>query len=264
MSIEVSNLGVRVGRKQILSDVELCAKPGEVTAIVGPNGSGKTTFLKAISGDLPFTGMVRINGAPLHGMKPWEVAGHRAVLPQASALSFPYKVREVVKLGLLSGRSGTTRAEQERLPEIALERVDLGGFSGRFYQELSGGEQQRVQLARVLCQVWRPVLDGQPRYLLLDEPVSSLDIKHQLIIMDIAAQFAAAGGGVLAVLHDLNLTARFADRVAMMHRGKLVATGTPAEVFNDTLISDVFECRIQVGVPPMGALPYILPQSAQL
>ena len=173
-------------------------------------------------------------------------------------------MREVVKLGLLGGRSGAGPAEQATLPEMALERVDLAGFAGRFYQELSGGEQQRVQLARVLCQVWKPVLDGRPRYLLLDEPVSSLDIKHQLIIMDIAAGFASAGGGVLAVLHDLNLTARFADQVAMMHRGTVVAAGTPADVFNDRLVSDVFECRIHVGVPPGGDIPYVLPQSAQL
>jgi len=264
MAIEVDDLSVHIGRKAILSGVTLSVKPGAVTAIVGPNGSGKTTFLKAVSGDLPFDGEVRINGEALKGMKPWQAAAHRAVLPQASSLSFPYTVREVVKLGLLGGRSGANPTEQAQLPERALERVDLKGFAGRFYQELSGGEQQRVQLARVLCQVWQPVLDGQPRYLLLDEPVSSLDIKHQLIIMDIAARFASAGGGVLAVLHDLNLTARFADQVAMIHRGKLVAAGAPAEVFNDALVSDVFECRIQVGVPPSGDLPYVLPQSAQL
>ncbi|MEC9245956.1 MAG: heme ABC transporter ATP-binding protein [Nitratireductor rhodophyticola] len=264
MAIDVEDLSVRVGRRLILRNVTLSVKPGTVTAIVGPNGSGKTTFLKAVSGDLPYDGDVRINGEALRHMQPWQAAAHRAVLPQASSLSFPYTVREVVKLGLLGGRSGAGQVEQTKLPEKALERVDLAGFAGRFYQELSGGEQQRVQLARVLCQVWKPVLDGRPRYLLLDEPVSSLDIKHQLIIMDIAAGFASAGGGVLAVLHDLNLTARFADQVAMMHRGTLVAAGTPADVFNDRLVSDVFECRIQVGVPPGGDIPYVLPQSARL
>ena len=108
------------------------------------------------------------------------------------------------------------------------------------------------------------MLDGQPRYLLLDEPVSSLDIKHQLIIMGIAAEFAAAGGGVVAILHDLNLTARFADHLAMMHRGRLVAAGPVADVLTDRLVSDVFECRIRVGAPPANGAPFVLPQSAEI
>ena len=99
-----------------------------------------------------------VNGRDLAGMKAWEAASVRAVLPQATALSFPFTVREIVKLGLTGGRSGAPAGEDERLPERALARVDLEGFAGRFYQELSGGEQQRVQLARVLCQVWAPVL----------------------------------------------------------------------------------------------------------
>src|SRR5690606_8947929 len=115
----------------------------------------------------------------------------------------------------------------------ALARVDLAGFAGRLYQELSGGEQQRVQLARVLCQVWTPVLEGQPRYLFLDEPVSSLDIRHQLIIMNIARDFARRGGAVVAILHDLNLTAMFSDRIFVMHRGRLAAGGTPQDVLTD-------------------------------
>ena len=138
------------------------------------------------------------------------------------------------------------------MPERALARVDLEGFAGRFYQELSGGEQQRVQLARVLCQVWAPVLDGKPRYLFLDEPVSSLDIKHQLIIMNLARDFAERGGGVVAILHDLNLTAMFADRIFVMHRGRLAAAGSPNEVLSDELISRVFECKLKVGVLPAG------------
>ncbi|MCR4267972.1 heme ABC transporter ATP-binding protein [Nitratireductor sp. ZSWI3] len=264
MAIEVQDLGVFIGRKKILSGVELTAPPGIVTAIVGPNGSGKTTLLKALSGDIAYTGEVRINGMALSSLKPWQAAVHRAVLPQSTTLSFPYTVREIVKLGLLSGRSGARPEELATLPERALARVDLAGFAGRFYQELSGGEQQRVQLARVLCQVWSPVLDGRPRYLLLDEPVSSLDIKHQLAIMEIAAGFAADGGGVIAILHDLNLTARYADRIAMMHRGRLVACGTPGDVLTDEMVSDVFECRIRVGAPPPNGTPFVLPQSAEL
>ena len=152
--------------------------------------------------------------------------------------------------------------EDGRLPDRALARVDLDGFAGRFYQELSGGEQQRVQLARVLCQVWAPVLDGRPRYLLLDEPVSSLDIRHQLMIMNVARDFARRGGGVVAILHDLNLTAMYADRVHVMHRGRLAAAGTPSEVLSDEMIAKVFECRLKVGALPAKGMPFVLPQSA--
>lgn len=262
--ITARQVAISIGRKRIVAGVDFEMRPGELAAIVGPNGSGKTTFLRALSGDLPYSGSITINGHTLASLKPWEVATMRAVLPQATALSFPFTVREIVKLGLLGGRSGTLPGEDERLPERALARVDLDGFGGRFYQELSGGEQQRVQLARVLCQVWAPVLDGKPRYLFLDEPVSSLDIKHQLIIMDIARDFVRRGGGVVAILHDLNLTAMYADSVHVMHKGKLAAAGSPQEVLSDELISRVFECRLKVGALPAGNVPFVLPQSAAL
>ncbi|MER8919551.1 heme ABC transporter ATP-binding protein [Mesorhizobium sp. M0802] len=260
--IEARDVSVAMGGKRIVANVDFVARPGEIAAIVGPNGSGKTTFLKALSGDLAFTGTVAVNGRDLSAMRPVEAATVRAVLPQATTLSFPFTVHEVVRLGLIGGRSGVLPGEDDRLPERALVRVDLDGFAGRFYQELSGGEQQRVQLARVLCQVWAPVLDGKPRYLYLNEPVSSLDIKHQLIIMNIARDFARRGGGVIAILHDLNLTAMYADRIFVMHRGRLAADGSPQEVLSDDLIEKVFDCRLRVGVLPAANMPFVLPQSA--
>ncbi|MER8399867.1 heme ABC transporter ATP-binding protein [Mesorhizobium sp. M0306] len=260
--IEARDVSVAIGGKRIVANVDFAARPGEIAAIVGPNGSSKTTFLRALSGDLAYSGEVTVNGRNLSAMKPVEAATVRAVLPQAATLSFPFTVREIVRLGLVGGRSGVLPGEDQRLPERALARVDLDGFAGRFYQELSGGEQQRVQLARVLCQVWAPVLDGKPRYLFLDEPVSSLDIKHQLIIMDIARDFARCGGGVVAILHDLNLTAMYADRIFVMHRGKLAATGSPQQVLSDELIEKVFDCRLKVGVLPAANMPFVLPQSA--
>ncbi len=262
--IEAQGVSVAIGRKPIVSGVAFEARPREITAIVGPNGSGKTTLMRAISGDLPYEGSISINGAEVAAMKPWQAATVRAVLPQATALSFPFTVREIVRLGLVGGRAGVLPGEDARLPDRALARVDLDGFAGCFYQELSGGEQQRVQLARVLCQVWAPVLEGTPRFLLLDEPVSSLDIRHQLIIMNIARDFARRGGGVVAILHDLNLTAMYADRVHVVHRGSLAAAGTPADVLTDELIERVFECRLKVGAPPGDGTPYVLPHSAMV
>jgi iron complex transport system ATP-binding protein len=259
--IEARGLSVSIGNKRIVTDIDLDIRPGEVAAIVGPNGSGKTTVLRALAGDLPYSGSATINGREISRLKPWETASLRAVLPQATTLSFPFTVREVVKLGLLGGRSRVLPGD-ERLPDRALARVDLEGFAARFYQELSGGEQQRVQLARVLCQVWAPVLEGSPRYLLLDEPVSNLDIKHQLAIMNIAREFTRRGGGVVAILHDLNLTAMYADRIYVLHRGRLAAAGSPREVLSDDLISSVFECRLKVGALPKEGMPFVLPQSA--
>ncbi|SIT86760.1 heme ABC transporter ATP-binding protein [Pontibaca methylaminivorans] len=258
--IEIENLGVTLGGREILQDIALTATPGEVTAIVGPNGSGKSTLIKAVCGDLPSRGRIRINGRDLHAMAPWQAAEMRAVLPQSGVLAFPYTVREVVALGLSAGRAGS--AETRDLPERALRHVDLDGFGGRYYQELSGGEQQRVQLARVLCQIWRPVLEGMPRWLLLDEPVSSLDIRHQLLIMGLARDYARAGGGVIAVLHDLNLTAMFADRIAVMRQGCIAATGRPGEVMTDRILSDAYDCDLHVSVPPRPWVPFVLPQAA--
>lgn len=259
--IEASKVSVSFGTKRVLHDVDFTACPGEVTVIVGPNGSGKTTFLKVLSGDLKASGSIRFNGCELCDLKPWQAAAMRGVLPQATSLSLPFTVREIVCLGLTGGRSGVAAAEAGLLPERALARVDLEGFAGRFYQELSGGEQQRVQLARVLCQVWAPVLDDVPRWLFLDEPVSSLDIKHQLVIMNIARDFAQAGGGVIAILHDLNLASMYADRVLMISKGRVAALGRPADVFADDLLCQVFECPLRVGVLPANNAPFMLPQS---
>lgn len=262
--IALEHVSVDIGLRPIVHDVSFTAEPGRVTAIVGPNGSGKSTLLKAISGEWPHHGSIRIAGRELASLKPWEAAALRAVLPQATSLSFPFTVLEIVRLGLTSGRSGVEGTALTLLAEEALERVDLAGFAGRFYQELSGGEQQRVQLARVLCQVWQPVLDGTPRWLLLDEPVSSLDVRHQLIIMGIARDFAAAGGGVIAILHDLNLTAMFAHKIVMMHRGRAHAVGAPCEVLVDRRIAEVFDCALKVGATPAAGVPFVLPQSAVL
>lgn len=262
--IEATDLDVFIGNKRIVTGASFEARPGEFVSIVGPNGSGKTTLMRALCGDLGFSGEITFSGRSMSALKPWQLAGIRAVLPQAASLSFPFTVREVVKLGLTGGRSGVLPGEAARLPERALAKVDLEGFAGRFYQELSGGEQQRVQLSRVLCQVWAPVLEGNPRFLLLDEPVSSLDIKHQLVIMRIAREFADRGGGTVAILHDLNLASMFSDRIYVMHRGRIAASGAPGEVLQDDLISRVFECGMKVGVPaPMG-MPYVLPQTATI
>lgn len=262
--IAIDSIDVAVGGRKILYNVSLEAPAGRLTAIIGPNGSGKSTLLKALCRDYAYSGTIFLDGRDIAGMTPLEIAGLRAVLPQSSTLPFPFTVREVVAMGLTAGRPGVDRRALQHLPEEALARVDLAGFGGRFYGELSGGEQQRVQLARVLCQVWEPVIDGVPRYLFLDEPVSSLDIKHQLMIMDVAKHFARSGGGVIAVLHDLNLTALYADAITALREGRVVASGRPETVLTDRVLETVFDVPLRVGAAPGKGMPFVLPHSVRL
>ncbi len=226
--IEVSGVSVRLSGKTIVRDIGFTASAGQLTAIAGPNGSGKTTVMKAVSGELSYDGSVHINATEVRSLQPWQLAAIRGVLPQASTISFPFTVREIVRMGITSGLN-LHPEKAEQIVAQALSSVDLGGFEGRFYQELSGGEQQRVQLARVLCQISEPVVDGKPCWLLLDEPVSSLDISHQLPSRKLALKVGTAGFGVIAVMHDLNLTALFADQIVLMPSGRLAAAGSVRE-----------------------------------
>lgn len=261
--INVETLGVKLAGRTILDGISFRAAPGRLTAVIGPNGSGKSTLLKALCRDIRYAGRVTINGKDLDGLSAREAAELRAVLPQSSTLPFPFTVREVVAMGPAAGRPGPLGQALRDLPEAALRAVDLDGFGGRSFGELSGGEQQRVHLARVLCQVWQPVLEGVPRFLFLDEPVSSLDIRHQLIVMDIARDYVRSGGGVIAVLHDLNLAAMYADQVLALSAGRLVASGPPADVLADPTLHAVFEAPLQVRKVPEAGAPFVLPQSAQ-
>ena len=264
MALTAENLSVRLGRTPILRDIDLSAKAGEITVVVGPNGSGKTTLLRALTGDVPYAGKVALNGVNTRGLSAADLAQLRAVLPQASALSFPFTVLEVVRLGLTAGQAVAGFDTSDRLPLAALQRVGLGGFEGRMFENLSGGEQQRVQLARVLVQIWDPVVKGTPRWLFLDEPVSALDIGHQLLVMEIAKDFARAGGGVLAVLHDLNLTSMIADQVILMHHGQVLGRGAAEDVLRNDTLSTAYGCDLKINTAPSSTKPWLLPQSAAL
>ncbi|KZM52157.1 iron ABC transporter [Labrenzia sp. OB1] len=247
-----------IGRVQIVQDVSFNAQAGEFVAIIGPSGSGKTTLLKAMTGELAYSGSIRLAGMETGKLSAEYMAQMRGVLPQASQISFPLNVAEVVGLGVIDRRQG--RDARARRIKDALAKVGLHGFEGRGYQELSGGEQQRVQLARVLCQVWEPVADdGSPRWLFLDEPVSSLDIKHQYQIMQLASGYAAAGGGVVAVMHDLNLTATFADRILVMKAGKRLSFGRRDDVMQADLLSDAYDFPLALTRFGQSGVPLVVP-----
>jgi len=249
------DLTVHLGTARILHGLTFEARPAAMTCIVGPNGSGKTTLLRALTGEVPYRGTVTLAGLDIALAPPWALAERRGVLPQSTALAFPFNALEVVRLGLPDPRDAG-------LARSALARVGLRGYETRFYQELSGGEKQRVQLARVLAQIREPVGPEGPRWLFLDEPVSALDIAHQVQVMRIARDFADQGGGVVAVMHDLNLTAMFAEQVCVLSQGRVLAHGAPAAVMTDAVLSEAYGCTLRVGhVPPPG-VPFILPHLA--
>jgi iron complex transport system ATP-binding protein len=240
-----TGLSVAYGRRQVLSDVSAGVMPGRVTVVIGPNGAGKSTLLKALCGDLePSGGSVTLDGADIGTLPVQALAARRGVLPQAAQLSFPFTVHEVVRLGLDGERM--SRAERAATVDAALEKVDLQSFGARFYQELSGGEQQRVHMARLICQIRQPAGPAGPNFLFLDEPTSSLDLKHQIMTLSIARDYARGGAGVLAILHDLKLAATFADEIVVVDKGRIHSTGAPEQVLNDALMRDVFGVAIPI------------------
>jgi iron complex transport system ATP-binding protein len=258
MTISVKNLTVALAGRPVVRDLSFEAIPGKLTAIIGPNGSGKTTTMKAISGERTFEGRIRFNGHDLRSLSARQLALSRAVLSQTISLGFPFLVREVLDMGIVAGDTHDG-AQARRVMARALDAVDLKGFESRVATHLSGGEQARLHMARVLCQIPEAVAaDGQPNWLFLDEPVASLDVKHQLAIMRLARDFAARGGGVIAVMHDLNLTAMFADHVVMLKGGRLHAAGAPDEVFTEGALEAVYGCRLSVSREPDSGLIRVL------
>lgn len=229
------------GRCVLVEDLTLALNPGEVLGLLGPNGAGKSTVLAGLCGDLvPSVGTATLDGRPLARWPRADLARRRAVLPQASRIAFSFRVREIVGMGVLPG-SGAAPAS---LVAEGLSRADVAHLAERDYATLSGGEQSRVQLARVLAQLWSG--RGQ-RYLLLDEPTASLDLAHQLAVLELARELAREEGfGVLAILHDLGLAARVADRLALMKDGRLVASGPPARVLDAATIARVFNVSARV------------------
>jgi iron complex transport system ATP-binding protein len=228
--LHVEGVTARRGGATLVRDVSLRVSPGELCVIVGPNGAGKSTLLHAIAGDIPAKGAVRLFGQPRAAWAPRSLAQRMAVLPQTPGLSFDFPVRDVVALGRSPHRDADPN-RQRALVSAALAQVGLAGFAGRRYLSLSGGEKARTHLARVLAQVWDlgAPAPGGDRLLLLDEPTAALDIGQQVAAMRCAHDFARAGGGVLAVLHDLNLALTYADRLIVMRCGGVAFDGAPMQ-----------------------------------
>jgi iron complex transport system ATP-binding protein len=257
--LRIENLSASYGDRRILHSISLTVKSGEVLALIGPNGAGKSTLVRAVSGVIPVQGgLVRTNGTDLLTLSTMERARLVSVVPQVASLPPAFTVWETVLLGRTPYLNflGQVSAKDEEIARHALERVDALDLAERRVGELSGGEGQRILLARALAQA-TPIL-------LLDEPTSHLDLHHQVGLLELIRKLSSQDDlAVLIALHDLNLAARYADRVALLVEGALKAVGTPSEVLRSDLISDAYHWPVQVVPHPFEGTPLVLPKSGE-
>ena len=233
-----NDLTVTRGAKTLLDSVSVDVEAGELTVVVGPNGAGKSTLLRVLSGELaPTRGHVRLFDRALEDWDPRVLARRRAVVSQHVQVAFPWNVGDLVALGRLP--HDTSAAENDRIVHESLARVGLGAFADRNSSELSGGELQRVHLARAVAQL----AGSENAVLLLDEPTASLDPAHQHETLRLAHSLSRQGHGVLCILHDLGLAARYADRVLVLKNARCARQGLASEVLEAELLAEVFEVR---------------------
>lgn len=243
--IEARNIRRQIGG---LSDISLEAPAGAITAIIGPNGAGKSTLLDLLAGrSTADSGSVAFDGRPIGDWAPVDLACRRAFLPQSLEVAFPIRVIDLVTLGRAPYHGKTAARDDRAAVETALRLTDAWHLKDRPYQRISGGERQRVQLARVIAQVWRPqAVDGETRMMLLDEPTASLDPGHRLAVMRLLRDLTLAGIGVVLALHDLNDAARFADRVVLLQQGRVVSAGAPEAAMQAEVLSSAYGAEAQV------------------
>ncbi len=237
----VRNLTVIAGGSTLVNDVSFTLKPGQLTALVGPNGSGKTSLLRTSLGiEQPASGTSLLDGTDMGGITPILRAQRIAYLPQTRPLAWPNKVRDVVALGRYSHGAtlGRLKGNDLRAVTDALKACDLEHLADRRTDTLSGGETARVHFARAFA--------AEAPLLIADEPIAALDPRHQFRILDLIRSFVDNGGGALVVLHDIELAARYASDMIWMKEGRIVATGTPADTLTSDLLESIYQVRAQV------------------
>lgn len=247
------DLQLNLGHKTILEQVSAEFHAGELTILLGPNGTGKSSLLKVLTQELPIKGEVFFDDKPVQQWPSRTLAKHLGVLPQSSSLVFNFTAREVVELGGIA-----LDCPNDVIKHLAIRNMKLTGTEhlvDRAYPSLSGGEKQRVHLARVLTQLEQ---SGERKILLLDEPTAALDLSHQHQTLTLAKKLAAEGAAVLIVMHDLNLAAQYADRVMILNEGNIVADGHPWQVITERNIEQVYQCKTRVIAHPDLGYPMVI------
>lgn len=251
--LRVTGLRVSRGGNDVLDLSDACFAVGQLNAVCGPNGAGKSTLLSCLAGSLtPTAGRVTINGMPIDQFSALQLATRRAVLGQSNALQAPYRVVDVVRLGRTPHHGTPRAAADRRVVRDVIDYTGIAPLAERRFLTLSGGEKQRVHLARTLVQVWDyPAVE--PPWLLLDEPNSALDIRHQVALMRLLRDLAASGWGVVAVMHDLAAVRYWAAHCIVLKRGRLAASGAPAEVLTHAGVADAYDIAVADVESVMGA-----------
>lgn len=251
--LQAESLYLKRQQRMLVEDVNFSLKAGEILMLVGPNGAGKSTLLKMLAGEWrPDHGTVRIHEKRLQEWAPSDLALCRAVLPQQSPLTFPFSVKEVVGFGRTPHDTGVV--EDQRIVEQQLAACDVLHLADSPYTQLSGGEKQRVHWARIFAQIG----GISAPLLLMDEPTSALDLSHQLSLFQLLRERAAKGLSAVIALHDLNLAARFGDRMLMLKSGRVAAAGTPREVLTPATLATVFGVTAAVLPHPQGDYPLVV------
>lgn len=250
MSLAVEDLVVGYGDETVLSGVSVQVERGELVGLVGPNGAGKTTLIRTLLGALePETGSATIDGDSVHSLTSREASRRLAAVPQTTQLSFSFTVREIVEMGRHPRRPRVGPDPDPSAVDAALERTDITHLADRDIDAVSGGERQRVLLARALAQ--------DAPALAVDEPTASLDINHQIRTLELIANLAKEGRAVLAAIHDLTLAARYCDRLVLLEDGAVVAAGDPASVLKSESLRDVFGTSAVVTQNPVTDSPMV-------
>ena len=259
--LQACDIRVDLGQATVLHGVSLSVTAGEIVAVLGPNGAGKSTLLTVLSGALtPRTGHASLEDRPLAKWAPQALARKRAVLPQHSELAFSFRVLEVVLLGRSPHAGISSREKDLAIAKAALMETEANHLTDRIYTTLSGGERQRVQMARILAQIDFSATKDHiaDRYLLLDEPTSSLDLAHQHATLETARRAADRGIGVMAILHDLNLAAMYADRIVVLHEGRVAAEGAPEDVLTEAMVHHAFDLSVSITRHPTRGCPHVI------
>ena len=260
MSLQVNNVSVYLSSGHVLfEDINFELQAGEILAIIGPNGAGKTSLLKTLAGDLKIKqGEILYDKQKLSQWTSAKRAQQLAILPQLSSLNFSYTVEEVVGLGRTPHSTG--KQCDEKIVQSILQQLDIFHLRKSLYTFLSGGEKQRSQLARVMAQISVPEgsISSKARYLFLDESTASLDLGHQQQLMQVIQAFAQQGVAIVMVMHDINLAARYVDKLLAMYDGKVLAYGSAQEVVTENLMKTLYQVDVKVIAHPETGKPVIL------